>query len=698
MARIVLNMIVRDEASNIVRCFESVKNIITDIVIHDTGSEDNTVEIMQNYMKENNIPGLIASRKWESFAPNRTYAFEEACKYMEKTDPDNKLIWYSLIMDADDQIFKLGPKDELTREKATLIDELGKDSYLILRKRITAIHRFQCLIRLHFDKNKRWDYHRRRHEFPEKIGNWASVEGEIKSFYILSGHEGFRAKNKYTFIEDACELLKDFADLGDMRSAYYVGQSFRDCDHRPLEKEMYKKVLSLEGYYQYKYISLYRLGLYRFENNKYDRKTYRYLEKAYKLDGRRLEAPHCMIKLLHILGEYQNAWTLAESCIAKIGKVAANMLFAKTMIYKEDIIYEIAMSAYFVNKKDKYEQFMRQFLSVTSKEKLKEKIEKNIAKYPESIQKSYSDTLGLLDVDAVLKSNNRYLQANLLQVCQKNKAYQLGYFAGKVFLNIEAYKGIQKSIHKNFYDKYLNQQDATAGKNRIPIDMLINLAVCAYYAEDKTLSLAVNTHLLENYDLNQQRLKMVTENREFSLGNKIFTYPVEKVRQLTKQPSLYNEIALIARGDNLIEMQKVLNSFLINCTDYYLIDNYYIIYSGADKENINKFTLLYPFFKIKANITEIKERYHIILQEDILQVEKPYVEDLISILERESLSRVYINKIDGDRRKSSISVSPYYIERSKTSNLSFVGSYITRCNALKDNKIGSLPCRYSYKP
>ena len=53
---ICLNMIVKNESKIITRLFDSVLPIIDCYCICDTGSTDNTKEMITNYFKEKNIP------------------------------------------------------------------------------------------------------------------------------------------------------------------------------------------------------------------------------------------------------------------------------------------------------------------------------------------------------------------------------------------------------------------------------------------------------------------------------------------------------------------------------------------------------------------------------------------------------------------------------------------------------------------
>ena len=53
--KICLNMIVKNESKIIIRCFESLKSIVDYIIVTDTGSSDNTVELMNKYLVDNSI-------------------------------------------------------------------------------------------------------------------------------------------------------------------------------------------------------------------------------------------------------------------------------------------------------------------------------------------------------------------------------------------------------------------------------------------------------------------------------------------------------------------------------------------------------------------------------------------------------------------------------------------------------------------
>ena len=87
MKEISLCMIVRDEEKVIARCLDSVKDIVDEIIVVDTGSIDNTKEIVAKYTKK------IYDFEWvNDFSKARNFSFSKATK--------DYIMW----LDADDVI------------------------------------------------------------------------------------------------------------------------------------------------------------------------------------------------------------------------------------------------------------------------------------------------------------------------------------------------------------------------------------------------------------------------------------------------------------------------------------------------------------------------------------------------------------------------------------------------------------------
>lgn len=101
-----LNMIVKNESRIITRLFDSVVKIIDSYCICDTGSTDNTAEIIRKYFEEKKIPGEVFEVPFKDFGYNRTKSLERAERWGQ----------YALLLDADMllEISKEFKKEDLT--------------------------------------------------------------------------------------------------------------------------------------------------------------------------------------------------------------------------------------------------------------------------------------------------------------------------------------------------------------------------------------------------------------------------------------------------------------------------------------------------------------------------------------------------------------------------------------------------------
>ena len=91
LPKLCLNMIVKNESRIITRMFDSLVSIIDTYCICDTGSTDNTIEIIKNYFDKKGIPGKVVEEPFKNFCHNRNFALK-ACLGMSE---------YVLLMDAD---------------------------------------------------------------------------------------------------------------------------------------------------------------------------------------------------------------------------------------------------------------------------------------------------------------------------------------------------------------------------------------------------------------------------------------------------------------------------------------------------------------------------------------------------------------------------------------------------------------------
>jgi GR25 family glycosyltransferase involved in LPS biosynthesis/tetratricopeptide (TPR) repeat protein len=248
MKTVCLNMIVKDESHIIGRTLINIiKYVKIDYwVICDTGSSDNTIEIIQDFFKCLNIPGEIHRHKWTDFSHNRNLSLEAA---FGKTD-------YLFIFDADDEIhgsFKL-PND------------LTKDSYMVLFGGGYSYKRTSII-----NNRKKWKYFGVLHEVI--IGEDEMTESQLISgdYHFVSGRTGRRSMNPNKYHDDAVILEEAFHNTHEVwlknRYAFYCAQSYKDAKNPKKAIEWYKKTLSLDCWQQEKFYATYMVGVLEQQSN-----------------------------------------------------------------------------------------------------------------------------------------------------------------------------------------------------------------------------------------------------------------------------------------------------------------------------------------------------------------------------------------------------------------------------------------------
>jgi hypothetical protein len=281
-----LNMIVKDE-SHIIK--DTLTKLLQKIkfdywVICDTGSTDETREIITEFFKEVGIPGELYEDEWVDFSYNRNKALEYAFRKSK----------YLLIFDADDEICG-----------DFVLPELVKDYYQFQFGSHTRYTRTQII-----NNHKRWKYIGVLHECivsNDDSINGASTEVIKGPYYAVSGRSGNRNLDSNKYLKDATILEKAYYDALDakddiyIRYGYYCANSYYDCNNYEYAISWYKKTLENCGWAQEKYVSCLRLYMcYEKLDNK--EVGFFYLVKSAEYDKERAECYYELIKYYSALG------------------------------------------------------------------------------------------------------------------------------------------------------------------------------------------------------------------------------------------------------------------------------------------------------------------------------------------------------------------------------------------------------------
>ena len=314
---ICLNMIVKNEAAII---WDTLENIIAHIsldyyVISDTGSDDNTAEIIEQFFAEKGIKGEIHHDEWVSFAHNRNCALQHA---QGKTD-------YVLIFDADDRF----------EGNFVLPEELTSDRYYFrMANNISGSNVYFRTLMFRNDGSFYW--RGVLHEFVEQRKKTVVEQKIFGDYYVISGRFGARSNNPQKYLQDALTLEKAFyspedEDLKD-RYAFYTAQSYRDADMYEKAIEWYAIRANLGGWYEEVYHSLLQISLLKSELNAPLDERQRLLLATYEYRPQRAESLYHLARQLRYHNKAKQAYIYAT--------VAANTPLNKDILFVDHSVYE----------------------------------------------------------------------------------------------------------------------------------------------------------------------------------------------------------------------------------------------------------------------------------------------------------------------------------------------------------------------
>jgi glycosyltransferase involved in cell wall biosynthesis len=330
MYNLTLSMIVKNEADNIERCIASVAPYIDYYVICDTGSTDNTKEIIKKYFDSKGIPGEILDHEWHDFGTNRTMALDATY---------GKTKW-ALMIDADDCITGKLPVEKF---------DDNVDGYAV------RIQRGQFLwyrAQLFNQGKKRWRYEEPLHEYaicdePNVVKLDGDYAWEVRT-------EGCRSKmfaNNVEKYKSDYEILKKFLekDANQPRKQFYAAQSAFDAQMYDIAELEYLKRIELGNWPEEVFFSWMRIGICRELLKKPMEQVADAFMKAHEVAPNRVEPLYHLSCIYRAHGRPRNAFIIALAG-SGIPLPQNDILFVDQANYLWGIWDEIATTAYYVGK------------------------------------------------------------------------------------------------------------------------------------------------------------------------------------------------------------------------------------------------------------------------------------------------------------------------------------------------------------
>lgn len=232
--KITLAMIVKNESKVIARALNSVKHLVDNYVILDTGSTDDTWDIISEYLKDSKYH--IQRGEFKGFDKSRTECLQLAKREFPDAD-------YTLVLDADELLIDDGfNKNDLIEDCYALKYLGGLDySYPVI-----------------FKNSKPFYYKYPTHEIP--MCDVPFTQKTLTSLTLDHRHDGGTVHLKY---ERDIKLIKDYLKFnpGDHRMMFYLANSYWDTGELILAKEYYIQRAELGGWDQEVFISYYKAGM-----------------------------------------------------------------------------------------------------------------------------------------------------------------------------------------------------------------------------------------------------------------------------------------------------------------------------------------------------------------------------------------------------------------------------------------------------
>lgn len=296
-----LNMIVKNESKIIKRLLQSVYDIFENdmtFCICDTGSEDDTCNLIYSFSREKKISGHIINEPFKNFEWNRNFVLSYIQKLEIKCD-------YVLLLDAD--MMLTGNKVNIVNYITNInkIDGFqifqGTEDFFYPNIRIIKNLPMNGLS----NSEKGFHYIGVTHEVINTPKDYKINVIDRSILFINDVGDGGAKSDKYT---RDIKLLQEylFYKPNDSRNTFYLANSYHDSGQFEKAIDVYKKRIILGGWVEELYYSAYRIGLCYMELSKsnslgfcqseYVENAIYYFLKAYEIHPHRVENLYQIIK------------------------------------------------------------------------------------------------------------------------------------------------------------------------------------------------------------------------------------------------------------------------------------------------------------------------------------------------------------------------------------------------------------------
>ena len=332
MTTLTLVMIVKNESKIISRCLDSLKKYIDYIVISDTGSTDNTIGLIEEYLLNNNIKGKVYQDEWKNFGYNRSKSITNGQEWLGNNHIDKKKNYF-ITIDADMLIiFDNFDKSILSQKDSwTLIQQTNSLRYHNLRLFRSDLP-YKCI--------------GVTHEYWGCEGN--PSQGDLKSIHIDDIGDGGSKNDKFT--RDISLLQKGIEDEPDnYRYYFYLGQSYACINDYNNAIIWYNKRIKSGGWNEEIFVSYQKLGELHMSIGEEEKGIHAWT-MGFESLPERSETLYKICNYYRLHGKNHSSLLFLKKGLS-IPYPKQCVLFIEYPIYEYKFIEELSIIGYYTNRK-----------------------------------------------------------------------------------------------------------------------------------------------------------------------------------------------------------------------------------------------------------------------------------------------------------------------------------------------------------
>jgi tetratricopeptide (TPR) repeat protein len=396
-----LNMIVKNESKIITRLFDSVISIIDCYCICDTGSTDNTIQLITDYFQSKNIPGILVEEPFKNFCYNRTFALNSAVGLSD----------YLLLLDADMilEVNNFNKNDLKDCDNYHIFQ--GNDNFYYLNMRIIK-------------NNGLYKYVGVTHEHIDTPSNTTSKLFEKNELFIRDIGDGGAKQDKF---ERDVKLLTEgiLEEPNNARYHFYLGNSYHDLGRFQEAIEMYKKRIEFGGWREEVWYSYYRIGLcYKHIDNL--AQAFFYWLEGFHFYNERLEGIYEMIKHYRYDSKHKLCSIFYEAAI-KILQQKHNRdqyLFLQNDVYTHKLYYEYTIFSCYLGITNINDEIMI-VLNNSNDDNEKSNLLKNMKFYKDILKQTVKLTLDKKIRQNINNENTEFHSSSSCLIVNNNDGYHM---------------------------------------------------------------------------------------------------------------------------------------------------------------------------------------------------------------------------------------------------------------------------------